>query len=272
MKALLKAMNVGALTLAVAANAFAADFASQYKDAFDDFTKRGADVKFAESCADKAATAVTLATSDVEKFDAFVLQSRCIYYVGVKAKTDDEKIMLHGQGKNLANRAKNLQPERAEGYYFFGINLGRWAEANGIMKSLRERHNLRNAMETMIKKTAIVDGKTIPGKEYDSYGGYRTLGRMYFKLPGMFDGDNKKAEDLLREALVESEKMGVRNALNVQYFAEVLVARNKKAEARQVLDAALRFESNPEGYNPARIPETIDEMRAIRALRNELGD
>lgn len=260
------------LALVASTGAFAADFSAQYKAAYDDFLNRGDTGVLAQSCVDKALAAFNTATTDVEKYDALVLQSRCLYYVGMKASGDDAKISIFGNAKNVADRAKPFQPNRAEAYYYYGINLGRWAEANGIMKSLGERHNLRRNMESVQAKVAIVDGKTIPGKEYDSYGANRTLGRMYFKLPGMFGGDNQKAERLLREGVVESEKLGERNSLNIQYFAEILVANNKKTEARLVLDDTLRFEGDLVGYNPSRAPETKDEMVQLRALRRELGN
>ncbi|MBI3557731.1 MAG: hypothetical protein HY074_15830 [Deltaproteobacteria bacterium] len=270
----MKAFYVCSLAaLAITANGFAADTTSKYQDAFADFTNRGADVKNAQSCADKAGAAAAEATTDLEKYNALVLQSRCTYYVGMQAKKSDDKIRIFGAAKNLADKAKPLQKDRAEAYFYYGISLGRWAEANGIMKSLGERFNLRRTMDTVLTKTAFDDdGKQIAGKEYDSYGANRTIGRLLFKLPGLFGGDNRKAEEFLRVGTAESEKMGVRNSLNILYLAEVLVANNKKPEARLLLDGALKFESDPTGYNPKRVPETIDEMKDIRALRNELGN
>ncbi len=260
-------------TLALTANVFAADTNSKYQDAFADFQNRGTGAAAAQSCADKAGALAVEATTDLEKYNALVLQSRCTYYVGMKAKKDDDKVRIFGAAKNFADKAKPLQKDRAEAYFFYGISLGRWAEANGIMKSLGERHNLRRTMETAITKTAVDDeGKPMAGKEYDSYGSNRTLGRLLFKLPGMFGGDNRKAEEFLRVAVVESEKMGIRNSLNILYLAEVLVANGKKPEARQLLSDALKFENDPTTYNPRRVPETIDEMKDIRALRNELGN
>ena len=260
-------------TLAIAANSFAADSTATYQDAFADFQNRGADVKNAQSCADKAGALADAATTDLDKYNALVLQSRCTYYVGMQAKKDSDKIRIFGAAKNLADKAKPLQKDRAEAFFFYGISLGRWAEANGIMKSLGERKNLQRTMETVLVKASIDDsGKPMAGKEYDSYGANRTLGRLYFKLPGMFGGDNRKAEDLLRVAVIESEKMGIRNSLNVLYLAEVLVANNKKPEARQILTDALKFENDATTYNPARVPETMDEMKDMRALRNELGN
>lgn len=258
--------------LAVSASAFANDFQRQYADAFADFSNRGQSVANAESCVTKAGEALKTAATAEQKYDALVLQSRCTYYVGVKTNGDGAKIPVFQRGKAFADEAKKILKDRAEAYYFYGINLGRWAEANGIMKSLGERHNLRRNMETVLTKAAKDDeGRDLAGKEYDGYGANRTLGRMYFKLPGMFGGDNQKAERLLREA-VELMPKDYPNALNVYYLAEVLVANNKKGEAKKLLDDLLAFEGKPEKYNPRRVPETEDELKLARALRKELGN
>lgn len=263
--------------LSIGSTAFAADYASTYKSAKDDFFRRGDAIELAQSCANKAGVAVDLASNDTELYEALVLQSRCTYFIGIKAKSDDDKIRIHALGKSYAERARNiksLQATRAEAYYFYGINLGRWALANGVMKSLGERHNLRRTMETVIDKNhfAIDDtGRTVPGREYDSWGANRTLGHMYFKLPGMFGGDNRKAESLLRQATDMTPKEA-RNSLTAYYLAEVLVANGKKAEARQVLDEVIQYENNPEQYNPSRVPESLDEIQDCKTLRSELGN
>ncbi|MBI3542602.1 MAG: hypothetical protein HY075_04935 [Deltaproteobacteria bacterium] len=249
--------------------ASAADFASQYKAAFDDFNGRAKDGS-AQSCADKAAEAVKLAANDNEKFDGLVLQARCTYFVGTRLKKDDDKIRVFGDSKSLAEKAKNLLKDRAEGYYWYGVSLGRWAEANGIMKSLGERHNLRRTMETVLTKGAVVDGKNVPGKEYEAYGANRTLGRMYFRLPGMFGGDNRKSEELFREAVAKSAAYP--ETLNAIWFAEVLVANGKKAEARQVLDFVIQFENEPAKYNADRVAEYVDLIGDAKALRKEIGN
>ncbi len=247
-----------------------ADFASDYQAAFGQYLSRGEGVSFAEDCVSLASLAFNSATTDEEKFNALVLQSRCTYFVGTHARTDEEKVVIHNRGKALAERAKNILPNRAEGYYYFGINLGRWALANGIAKSLGERNNLRSAMESVKRFPAKDDqGRDVPGREYDGWGANRTLGHLFAELPPLFGRDTQAAERLLREA-VDRTPSDAPNGLNIVYLAEVLVKNDKKAEARQLLDRFLAAGSNPEAYNPARVPETRDELREARRLRDDL--
>ena len=249
-----------------------ADFKNLYETAFDNFKNRGAEAGKARACVATAGAALKVAATAEQKYDALVLQSRCAYYVGMKTKGDDNKVKVYKEGMKYAEDGKNVLKDRAEAYFYYGINLGRWAEANGIMKSLGERHNLRRSMETVLVKAAKDDeGREIAGKDYDGWGANRTLGRMYFKLPGMFGGDNDKAEKLLREAVANTPS-DYKNSLNVYYLAEVLIAKSKIAEAKKVLDELISYESRPEKYNPRRIPETLDDIALAKAIRKELGN
>src|SRR3954449_9282015 len=119
----MKKLMTSFAVMAVATSAFAADFQSKYDEAYGDFLKRGETTRNAETCGAKALEAFGLATTDVQKYDALVLQSRCVYFVGMKTKGDDAKIRIFGEGKNIADRAKAFQKDRAEAYFFYGINL-----------------------------------------------------------------------------------------------------------------------------------------------------
>jgi hypothetical protein len=265
-------LAIAALVCAMGPFARAADYATVYKEALNDYDNRGARDNAAQDCETKATAAAGLAADDSQRYDALVLSSKCIYFQGMKARTDDEKIPVFLRGKNVADKAKPLLKDRADAYYYYGINLGRWGLANGVIKSIGERHNLRKSMEAVIAKTGKEDdGRLVPGKEYEGYGANRTLGHMYFKLPGMFGGDNRLAEKLLREAVTNQSK-DYPVALNTVYLAEVLVANGKKPEARKLLDELLQYEGKPEKYNPRRIPETIDEIADGKALRRDIGN
>ncbi len=234
------------------------------------FEKRGESPEKTRECISLGEKALGTAENPEQKFDALVLQSRCYYFMGLLAKSDDEKKEIFLRGRYVGGLARDLLKDRAEGYYYYGINLARWAEANGILNSLAERHNLRRNIEAMLTRTAKDDGKLIPGKEYDSYGANRTLGIMYTRLPFFADGDAPRGLRYLREAV---EKSVERNSLNVVYLAESLEKNDKNDEAKRVLDELLSFdvEGGPERYNPKRAAEFKIEVQAARKQRKELG-
>lgn len=265
---LTKLRNAGSDVLKTA---FSSDFNTKFDSAYDDFQKRGDGVALAQSCADKAASAFVVASSDVEKYDALVLQSHCLCYVGQKS-SDNNKVRIFHEAKATADRAKLLQPDRAEAYYYAGVALSNWAKGIGILDTIKQQHSIRQEMEKARSKIAIVDGRVISGKEYDDYGTNRVLGRMYFQLPVSLGGDTKKAEHLLREAVIGSKKISPPNILNILYLADTLLANGKKPEARQLLDETLRFARSSTGYSLTRSPETADEMLQIQALHIRLNN
>ena len=123
-------------------------------------------------------------------------------------------------------------------------------------------------METVLRKSALVDGKTVPGKEFDGFGANRTLGKMESELP---TGSNARAEQLLRESFTKQSPSDL-VALNTVYLAEVLIKNRKKAEAKKILDDLIMYQSEPAKYNPNRVPETIDEIKDAVTLRKTLGN
>ena len=74
----------------------------------------------------------------------------------------------------------------------------------------------------------------------------RALGRWYFKVPRLFGGSNKLAEEHLRESL----KYNPHSTASHFFLAEVLIDDGRNAEARaelqEVLDAPLDPEWAPE--------------------------
>ena len=74
----------------------------------------------------------------------------------------------------------------------------------------------------------------------------RALGRWYYKVPGLFGGDLEKSEQHLRTALTYKPD----SVISLLFLAETLIKRDRKAEARTTLDAAIAAPPDP-----AWIPE-----------------
>lgn len=216
------------------------------------------------------ATAADAAADDLEiKYDSKVLLARALYFKGIRTSGDKAKMALFDQAMDRCKEAIQIDVDNfgdiyAEAHYFFAISLGRWAEAKGVLASLSRKNDLIDAAEAAQARMTR-DGN--PGETYDSYGPARTLGRVYFKLPGFAGGDRGKALTLLESAYTN----GLENALNTVYFAEVLAGGNtvEKDRAKTILDALLA--NDPNTYNPARVAETLDEFVTAQDLRRQLG-
>lgn len=205
------------------------------------------------------------ATDPLVKFDALILDSRALYWKGQHATSNDDKKTIHLAGVQRAEAARLIDANLAEAPYYAGANLGRWAEANGILESLGRKDELIKLMETAI---AGVSRTGLPGATVDGYGPNRVLGRVYFKLPKIFGGSLAKAVKYQREA---AEKAGD-FAINPYYLAESLGTGNdaQQAEALQILDTLLT--NDPNAFGPTdRRPETLEEFELARKLKDDLA-
>jgi hypothetical protein len=263
---MLKSFAFGAALLAaVTVQTARADDPAQadYNDAKELFTNhRGTPEKLVLSIqkledAEKKVVDATL------KYDILALSSYAYYFQGISTDGDNEKKRLHGAGLEKGKAAVALNPELAEGYYYAGINLGRWAEANGILSSLDHKDELIKYAETAATK---LTRQGTPGAAFEGYGPARTLGRVYFKLPKLFGGSRTKALKYQREAYAKGKEI----AINVVYLAETLADKDEdKAEAIKLLDDLLA-QSETE-YNKDRIPENKIEFEEGRKLRADLN-
>ncbi len=207
--------------------------------------------------------AFTAASTDEMKYDILIMKAHTLYYKGNKSTSDATKMEIHQNAMDAATQAKGLFDDYAEAYYQYAINLGRWAEAKGILSSLSKKDELmKNAQGAIDRMTR--DGGS--GEEYDYFGPARTLGRVYFKLPAFAGGSRDSSLSFLEKAY----NGGKTDALNVVYYAETLAAgsRSDKDHAKQILDELLK--NDPATYNLDRIPETKDEFEQARQIRRAL--
>jgi len=197
-------------------------------------------------------------------YDVFILEARAYYWKGLHAVTDKEKMVLHELGQNSAEAAKTLNDGYAEAYYFAGINLARWGEANGVIQSLFKKDQLMKYMNDAMNRPSR-EGQA--GESIDGYGPDRTLGRIYFKLPSMFGGSHPQSVNFLKKSL-EDNTYPV--PLSVVYYAETL-SNGSTAEialAKKLLDELLS--QDPSTINPARIPENLEEFEQAKQLRAKI--
>ena len=112
---------------------------------------------------------------------------------------------------------------------WLAANMGALAESFGMRQGLKYRGEIKSELETVLR----ID----PAFEQGSAD--RALGRWYAKVPGLFGGSNKKAEEHYKAAL----QMNPISTATLLYYAELLEDMGRKAEARAeaqaVLDAPL---------------------------------
>jgi hypothetical protein len=209
--------------------------------------------------AEQALNAAIAALPDAARYDALLLDSRMLYFIGMHTADEAKKKTVFLGGRQSADAAEAIDARYADSAYYAAINLARWGEANGVFSSLKAVPAVKTYLAATMSRTTE-DGK--PGDSIDGAGPHRLMGRLYDKLPGMFGGSRSKSLVELRKAT----EMAPETALNTVYLAATLLEGSdaEKAEARQRLDALLK--KDPKTLKPAAIPETEDDFKLARDL------
>jgi hypothetical protein len=171
-----------------------------------------------------------LLTAD-DKYEAYWKISRILYYIGEHTEEKKEKRNIFSQAVYHAAKAVDLKPGQPDGYYWRGVNNGKYGEAKGILKSLSLVKPVKNDMNTVIEMN----------RDYEDGGPDRVLGRVYFKLPGMAGGSTEKSY----EHLMKSKELGPDDCLTRIYLAETLLDMDEAEQARRELEFVLGHEDDP---------------------------
>ena len=126
---------------------------------------------------------------NADSYEALWRAGKVIYTIGMAARSDEEKKTIFNDGIHYCKKAVAVNPNGVEGHYWLGVNSGSYGEARGVFKSLFLKNDIIRAMNTVISSTKRTRG-----------GAYRVLGRVYFKVPGLFGGSNQKSKTYSRRA------------------------------------------------------------------------
>ncbi len=177
---------------------------------------------------------------------------RAAYYFGKKCKDKSRKIKVYQEAIKLGENLVKKYPDGVEGHFWLGVVYGVYGEARGVMKSLFLIKPIKREMKEVLRLNP----------KYDCGGAQRVLGRLYYKVPGLFGGSKTKS----LKYLLESKKICPNSLLTRIYLAETLKAKGKKKEARAELEEALTLEPIPsekpeeEEYR-ARIKELLSKLK-----------
>lgn len=152
--------------------------------------------------------------------------ARLVYFIGNFGLGDtlnqNEQMQIFEVGYHAAEIAKNLEPKRVEGYYWYAINLGKYSLAKGKLTALKN---------AKIGRDALLEAAQID-PNYHWGGPYRVLGKYYQDVPsGISFGDKKIAEEYFKKAVAISPNF----RLNSLYLSRLSTDKKQKME---LLDSA----------------------------------
>ena len=177
--------------------------------------------------------------SPVESRRASALLARC-YWTKASYYTEDPdtRFELYGRGLEAARWALSKFGEDASLYYWQAVLVG-------------ERANLRFSIESLKASETIIDlcNKALAiDPSFGDGATYLVLGRLYYKLPGLFGGSaNESVRYLLEAKRFVEMKPSAQRAHTVYYFlAESYCALREYDKALDVLEEGLRCPKNPD--------------------------
>ena len=98
-----------------------------------------------------------------------------------------------------------------------------------------------------------------PQGAYENGGAYCVLGRLYFKVPGLFGGSNKKS----RQYLEKCRQVAPKSSINLVFLAETYWALDEEELAIKTLEDLEAMDPDP-----LWIPETEkDKKEGARLLK-----
>ena len=148
--------------------------------------------------------------------------------LSMQADIEDWKNICKEYGKEglkYAEIAQDLEPDKVEGHYFYGLCAGTYSDGISILKAIRE--GLRKKTERSFEKAYEID------KMYDDAGPILALGRMWHQLPRPFR-KTSRSENYFEEYYQHYPD----NPQGLVYFAELLITRNKDERAKELLEKA----------------------------------
>lgn len=240
--------------------------ATTIEEAKDLFEKRGENPVNAELAANIFKTLSATAVSQKEKALLKTKEAQAFYYYGGFQPNDNRKKEIYNKGVEAAKEAFTIldsnkeasKTEKAEAHYFFAINLGKWAEANGVLASLSRWPELKEQLD-------IIDSLD---NSVEDFGSLRTRARALHKLPF---GDKSEAEKILETAATNTmnETFGIGNNTTANLYYLDILAKNRKTEKFCEVYSGMEELSKASDeelmeFNPAKLPETKNDIKNFK--------
>lgn len=188
---------------------------------------------------------------DPGSYDVSWRMAKYSYYLAAHTTDKPARNAILRQGIAAGEMAVKLQPEKPEGHFWLGANLGERARSQGALRALGTVSDLRREMETVLK----ID------ESYQNGSAYMVLGQIDLEVPGLVGGSKKRALERLEKGLA----FGKQNAFLRLRLAEAYLAVKKGEEARQQLNAILAMKPDPD-----YLPEYKEAATEARKILGEL--
>lgn len=141
------------------------------------------------------------------------------------------------EGMKYAEKAIKQRPDRPDGHYYYGLNVGIYSDGVSVLTALAE--GLKSKTQSSLEKAYELD------KMYDEAGPMLSLGRFWAVVPWPYK-DKKKALKFYRE--YQQTQYFNEKAEGKIYLAEVLLALNGKENRKEAKALLQKASQSDEKY------------------------
>ncbi|MEO6334392.1 MAG: TRAP transporter TatT component family protein [Pyrinomonadaceae bacterium] len=199
---------------------------------------------------DKLRTAIkmlsTVRDADNRNYQVEWTFAKYNYFLGKFSSNEDEAETSLGQGRDAGKIAMRVDPQKPDGYFWYGANLGELSKRSPITVGLSSVDEIKDAMNKVIALQPDYQGAS----SYDALAQVELATRIK-------GGDAQKAVEFLEKGLqLAPENTNIR-----VHLAEAYLSVKRDAEARKQLDYVLQMKPNPE-----YLPEYRESAEKARKL------
>jgi len=157
---------------------------------------------------------------------------------GEKRDRKADKLADYELARTDCEKSVALEPKSADGHFWYGVAMGRWGEAKGILKAMFLIKPIRREMNETLRL------------DPNHGGAHHVLGEMLWQIPGFAGGDKKKAIEEFELAV----KLSPTHTSNYQPLAEAYLHFGRKDDAIKALKAVAAVKAPAD---PAEYPENL---------------
>lgn len=168
------------------------------------------------------------------------------YFLGKQSSDEKESEKAFEEGAKAGKIASRIEPNKPDGYFWYGANLGEQAKRAPLTKGLMSIGDIREAMNKTIEIQP----------DYQGASAYDALAEIELatRLTG---GDAKKAVEYLEKAI----EIHSNNTYLHLHLAKAYLAVNRQADAKKQLEFVLKMKPNPE-----YMPEYEESQKEARKM------
>lgn len=149
------------------------------------------------------------------------------YFLAMQSDSDKEVEAVLKEGEKAALIATRMEPDKADGFFWFAANLGESARLSPLTVGIRRVDEIRNALKKVIEIQP----------DYQGASAYDGLARIELES-GLVGGKTQKAIDYLEKGL-ELEKNNSNIRINL---ARAYLRSDRNAEAKTQLEYVIKME------------------------------